>query len=83
MRLQTIVNAILPQIILVHLLRHLPVGHQHLHFTIIKFGGGGGVGLFCPRMGSLYHKAGTVVLMIVVVVTIMDFASAKIRERMI
>ena len=40
--------------------------------------------LLSTYFGQLqYHKAGTVVLMIVVVVTIMDFASAKIRERMI
>jgi ABC-type phosphate/phosphonate transport system permease subunit len=34
--------------------------------------------------GSLqYHKAGTVILFIVVVVAVMDFASAKIRERFV
>jgi ABC-type phosphate/phosphonate transport system permease subunit len=30
-----------------------------------------------------YHKAGTVVAMIVIVVAAMDFASAKIREKMV
>jgi ABC-type phosphate/phosphonate transport system permease subunit len=30
-----------------------------------------------------YRSAGTAVALIVIVVTIMDFASAKIRERMV
>jgi ABC-type phosphate/phosphonate transport system permease subunit len=30
-----------------------------------------------------YHKAGTVVLFIVIVVALMDFASAKLREQLV
>ena len=50
--------------------------------TIIGFAGGGGIGLTLSTFfGSLqYHKAGTVVLFIVVVVALMDFTSAKLRE---
>lgn len=53
--------------------------------TIIGFAGGGGIGLTLSTFfGSLqYHKAGTVVLFIVVVVAMMDFASAKIRESLV
>jgi len=53
--------------------------------TIVGFAGGGGVGLLLNNyFGMLqYHKAGTVVALIVIVVTVMDLASAKVRERMI
>ncbi len=53
--------------------------------TIIGFAGGGGIGLtLTTYFGSLqYHKAGTVVLLIVIVVALMDFASAKLREQLI
>ena len=53
--------------------------------TIVGFAGGGGIGLMLSTFfGQLqYHKAGTVVPFIVVIVAIMDFASAKIRERLV
>jgi phosphonate transport system permease protein len=53
--------------------------------TIIGFAGGGGIGLtLTTYFGSLqYHKAGTVVAMIVIVVALMDFASAKLRQNLI
>jgi len=53
--------------------------------TIIGFAGGGGIGLLLSTyFGQLqYHKAGTVVAIIVIVVTVMDFASARIRARLI
>jgi phosphonate transport system permease protein len=53
--------------------------------TIIGFAGGGGIGLtLSTYFGSLqYHKAGTVVLFIVVVVALMDLASAKVRELLV
>jgi phosphonate ABC transporter permease subunit PhnE len=53
--------------------------------TIIGFAGGGGIGLtLLTYFGSLqYHKAGTVVLGIVLIVAAMDFTSAKIREELI
>ena len=85
-RLQTIAYAILPQIIPPFISYAIYQWDINIRIsTIIGFAGGGGVGLLLSTyFGQLqYHKAGTVVLMIVVVVTIMDFASAKIRERMI
>ncbi len=53
--------------------------------TIIGFAGGGGIGLVFQTYFNMlqYHKAGTVVLFIVVVVAVMDFASAKLRERLV
>jgi ABC-type phosphate/phosphonate transport system permease subunit len=52
--------------------------------TIIGFAGGG-IGLTLTTFfGSLqYHKAGTVVAFIVVVVALMDFASARIRQELV
>ena len=53
--------------------------------TIIGFAGGGGIGLMLQTFfGSLqYHKAGTVVAFIVLVVALMDFASARLREQLV
>ena len=85
-RLQTIVYGILPQIIPPFISYSIYQWDINIRIsTIIGFAGGGGVGLLLSTyFGQLqYHKAGTVVLMIVIVVTIMDFASAKIRERML
>lgn len=84
--LQTIVYAILPQIIppfISYLIYQWDINIRIA--TIVGFAGGGGVGLLLNTyFGMLqYHKAGTVVLFIVIVVAIMDFASAKIRERMV
>ena len=84
--LQTIAFAILPQIV--------PAFASYLIYqwdinirmaTIIGFAGGGGIGLtLSTYFGSLqYHKAGTVVAFIVIVVALMDFTSAKLREQLI
>jgi phosphonate transport system permease protein len=53
--------------------------------TIIGFAGGGGIGLtLSTYFGSLqYHKAGTVVAIIVIVVALMDFISARLREKLV
>jgi phosphonate transport system permease protein len=53
--------------------------------TIIGFAGGGGIGLILNTFFGMlaYHKAGTVVLFIVIVVALMDFASAKLREQLV
>ena len=53
--------------------------------TIIGLAGGGGIGLVLNGYFGLlqYHKAGTIVAIIVIVVALMDFASAKIREQML
>jgi len=84
--LQKIVYAILPQIIppfISYLIYQWDINIRVA--TIVGFAGGGGVGLLLNTyFGMLqYHKAGTVVAAIVIVVAIMDFASAKIRERLV
>ena len=84
--LQAIVYAILPQIIPPFVSYSIYQWDINVRIsTIIGFAGGGGIGLLLTQyFGQLqYHKAGTVVAMIVVVVALMDFASAKIRERMV
>jgi phosphonate transport system permease protein len=53
--------------------------------TIIGFAGGGGIGLTLSTFFGLlqYRKAGTVIAFIVIVVALMDFASAKLREKLV
>jgi phosphonate ABC transporter permease subunit PhnE len=85
-RLQMIFYAIIPQIVpsfVSYLVYQWDINIRMA--TIIGFAGGGGIGLTLSTFfGSLqYHKAGTVVLFIVVVVALMDFASAKIRESLV
>jgi len=85
-RLQVIFYAIIPQIVpafISYLVYQWDINIRMA--TIIGFAGGGGIGLtLSTYFGSLqYHKAGTVVLFIVAVVALMDFASAKIRESLI
>ncbi len=85
-RLQAIVYGIIPQIVppfISYLIYQWDINVRIS--TIIGFAGGGGVGLLFVSYANLlqYHKAGTVIAMIVIVVTLMDFASAKIRERMV
>jgi len=84
--LQTIRYAILPQIVppfVSYLIYQWDINIRMA--TIIGFAGGGGIGLtLSTYFGSLqYHKAGTVVLGIILIVAAMDFTSAKIREELI
>jgi len=85
-RLQTIVYAVLPQIVppfVSYLIYQWDINIRMA--TIIGFAGGGGIGLTLTTFfGSLeYHKAGTVVACIVIVVALMDFASARLRQALI
>jgi phosphonate ABC transporter permease subunit PhnE len=85
-RIQTIIYAIVPQIVppfASYLIYQWDINIRMA--TIIGFAGGGGIGLVLSTFfGSLqYHKAGTVVAVIVIVVALMDFASAKIREKLV
>jgi phosphonate ABC transporter permease subunit PhnE len=85
-RIQMIAYAILPQIVppfVSYLIYQWDINIRMA--TIIGFAGGGGIGLTLTTFfGSLqYHKAGTVVAFIVVVVALMDFASAEVRRRLI
>jgi phosphonate transport system permease protein len=85
-KMQTIGYAIVPQIVppfLSYLIYQWDINIRMA--TIIGFAGGGGIGLMLNTyFGSLqYHKAGTVVLAIVLIVALMDFSSAKIREKFV
>ena len=85
-RLQVIAYAILPQIVppfVSYLIYQWDINIRMA--TIIGFAGGGGIGLMLSTFFGMlqYHKAGTVVLFIVVVVALMDFASAKLREKLV
>ncbi len=84
--LQIINYAILPQIVppfVSYLIYQWDINVRMA--TIIGFAGGGGIGLMLNTFFGLYqdHKAGTVVAFIVLVVALMDFASAKIREKLV
>jgi ABC-type phosphate/phosphonate transport system permease subunit len=81
-----IVYAVLPQIVppfVSYLIYQWDINIRMA--TIIGFAGGGGIGLTLSTFfGSLqYHKAGTVIAVIVVVVALMDFASAKLIQSLI
>ena len=83
---QVVVYAILPQIVppfISYLIYQWDINIRMA--TIIGFAGGGGIGLtLSTYFGSLqYHKAGTVVAFIVVIVAMMDFTSAKLREKLV
>jgi phosphonate ABC transporter permease subunit PhnE len=85
-RLQMIVYAVLPQItppFISYLLYQWDINVRMA--TIIGFAGGGGIGLTLTTFfGSLqYHKAGTVVFFIIIIVALMDFASAKLRQALV
>ena len=85
-RLQVIVYAVLPQIVppfISYLIYQWDINVRMA--TIIGFAGGGGIGLTLTTFfGSLqYHKAGTVVAVIVIVVALMDFASARLRQALV
>ena len=84
--LQVIAYAVLPQIVppfISYLIYQWDINVRMA--TIIGFAGGGGIGLTLTTFfGSLqYHKAGTVVAIIVIVVALMDFASAKLRQALV
>lgn len=86
-RLQAIAYGILPQIIPPFISYAIYQWDINVRMaTIVGFAGGGGIGWllyndYFPFMK--YRSAGTAVALIVIVVTIMDFASAKIRERLV
>ncbi len=85
-KLQAIVYSVVPQIVppfLSYLIYQWDINIRMA--TIIGFAGGGGIGLMLSTFfGSLqYHKAGTVIVAIVIIVAVMDFSSAKIREKFV
>jgi phosphonate transport system permease protein len=85
-RIQAIAFAIVPQIVPPFISYSIYQWDINIRLaTIIGLAGGGGIGqLFQNYVGQLqYHKAGAVILAIVVVVTLMDLASARIRKQLV
>ena len=85
-RLQVILYGIVPQIVPPFVSYSIYQWDINVRIsTVIGFTGGGGIGLLLNTyVGQLqYHKAGTIILFIVLVINAMDFASARIRERMV
>lgn len=85
-RLQTIVYAVVPQVVPPYLAFTIYRWDINVRMsTIIGFVGGGGLGYLLQQWIGLfmYKEAGAAVWAIVIVVAIMDFASAKAREKMI
>jgi phosphonate transport system permease protein len=86
-RLQVIVYGILPQIIPPFVAYSIYQWDINVRMaTIVGFAGGGGIGSLLYNdyfpFGK-YRSAGTAVACIVVVVALMDFASAKLRQKFI
>jgi phosphonate transport system permease protein len=86
-RLQMIVYGVLPQIVPPFISYAIYQWDINVRLaTIVGFAGGGGIGALLANdffpFGK-YRSAGTAVLFIVLVVILMDYASAKIRERLV
>jgi len=85
-RLQTIVYTVIPQIVPPYLAFTIYRWDINVRMsTIIGFVGGGGLGYLLQQWIRLlmYKEAGAAVWAIVIIVAIMDLASAKAREKMI
>lgn len=83
-RLQTIIYAVVPQIVPPYIAFTMYRWDINVRMsTIIGFVGGGGIGLLLQQQINLlrYRDAGVAVLAIAVVVSILDYASASIRSR--
>jgi phosphonate ABC transporter permease subunit PhnE len=83
-RLQTIMYAVLPQIIPPYISFTMYRWDINVRMsTIIGFVGGGGIGFLLQQQINLlrYRDAGVAVLAIAIVVSVLDYASAAIRER--
>lgn len=84
--LQTIMYGAVPQIIPPYIAFTMYRWDINVRMsTIIGFVGGGGIGFLLSQQLNLlrYRDAGVAVLAIAIVVAILDYASAKIRERYI
>jgi phosphonate transport system permease protein len=84
-RIQTIVFSVIPQIVpdfISYIIYHWDINVRIS--TIIGFVGGGGIGYYLNQRINLldYHKAGTAIWAIVIVVWAMDFLSAEVRKRL-
>ncbi len=85
-RLQVVQYAVVPQIVpdfLSYIIYHWDINVRIS--TVIGFVGGGGIGYYLSQNINTfqYHKAGTAILIIILVVWVLDFLSAEIRKRFI
>ncbi len=85
-RLQTIVYAVVPQIVPPYIAFTMYRWDINVRMsTIIGFVGGGGIGFLLQQQINLlrYNQAGVAVLAIAIVVSVLDYTSAWIRERIV
>ena len=85
-RLQTIVYAVIPQIVPPYLAFTIYRWDINVRMsTIIGFGGGGGIGFLVQQNLNLlkYRDAAVQMIAIAIVVATLDYASARVRERVI
>jgi phosphonate transport system permease protein len=85
-RLQTIIYAVIPQIIPPYISFTMYRWDINVRMsTIIGFAGGGGIGFLLQQNINLlnYRAASAQMLAIAIVVATMDYLSAKLRERAI
>ncbi len=85
-RLQMIIYAVVPQIVPPYIAFTMYRWDINVRMsTIIGFVGGGGIGFLLQQQINLlrYREAGVAVLAIAIVVSVLDYASATIRERMV
>jgi phosphonate transport system permease protein len=85
-RLQVVLYAIVPQIVpdfLSYIIYHWDINVRIS--TVIGFVGGGGIGYYLSQKINTfqYDKAGTAIMLIIIVIWAMDFLSAEIRKRFI
>ena len=84
--LQVIVYAVIPQIVPPYVSFTIYRWDINVRMsTVIGFVGGGGIGFVLQQWINLfrYRQAGTAVWAIAIVVAVMDYASARVRERMV
>ena len=85
-RLQTIVYAVIPQIVPPYIAFTIYRWDINVRMsTIIGFGGGGGIGFLVQQNLNLlkYRDASVQMIAIAIVVATLDFASSKVRERIL
>ena len=85
-RLQTIVYAVIPQIIPPYIAFTIYRWDINVRMsTVIGFVGGGGIGYLLQQWIRLmmYKEAGAAVWAIAIVVALMDYTSAKVREKIV
>ncbi len=85
-RLQTVVFAVIPQIVPHYIAFTFYRWDINVRLsTIIGFVGGGGIGLILFRSANLtqYRQASVMVISIAVVVSVLDYVSSRVRKRII